>query len=115
MLGFEIKHVGINTESPAAGLAAARRFETLFGWKLTGETKGGVFCDRHIEVIKGRGRGEMGHIGVACNFPHRAKAYLEALGAEFIPESLSYDAKGKLTIGYLKETIAGFAIHIASK
>ena len=57
----------------------------------------------------------MGHIGVACNFPHRAKAYLEALGAEFIPESLSYDAKGKLTIGYLKETIAGFAIHIASK
>ena len=115
MLGFEIKHVGVNTESPAAGLAAARRFETLFGWKLTGETEGGVFCDRHIEVIKGRGRGEMGHIGVACNFPHRAKAYLEALGAEFIPESLEYDAKGKLKIGYLKETIAGFAVHIASK
>lgn len=115
MLGFEIKHVGINAESAGAALAAARRFETLFGWTPNSENEAGLFCGRHVEILKQKGRGALGHIGVACNFPDRARAYLEALGAEFIPESLVYDSKGRLILGYLKESIAGFAIHIAAK
>ena len=59
--------------------------------------------------------GTNGHIAIATNFPDRAKAYLESQGIEFIDETAGYDDKGNLKVIYLKEEIAGFAIHLVKK
>ena len=45
----------------------------------------------------------------------RADALLEKMGIEFNEETAKYDAKGNLTICYLKDEVCGFALHIVKK
>ena len=59
--------------------------------------------------------GKNGHIAIGCNFPDRARAYLERLGVEFNESTAAYDEKGNLKIVYLKEEIGGFAFHLVKK
>ena len=59
-------------------------------------------------------RGTHGHIGIQTNFIDRAKAYLERQGFVF-DESSANIKDGKLTAIYLKDEIAGFALHLVQK
>ncbi|MDR2740451.1 MAG: hypothetical protein LBB68_11570 [Treponema sp.] len=65
--------------------------------------------------MKGSGRGTKGHIGIGTYSPFRAVAYLERQGIVFNKDSIKTDAKGNLTLIYMKEEIAGFAVHIMQK
>ena len=60
-------------------------------------------------------RGKNGHIAIGCNFPDRAKSYLERMGVVFDEDTASYDEKGNLKFIYLKEEIGGFAFHLVKK
>ena len=44
----------------------------------------------------------------------RAMAWLRSMGIKLLEESKKYDAKGNVICIYLKEEIAGFAIHIVA-
>ena len=44
-----------------------------------------------------------------------AKVLAERMGVEFNEETAKYDAKGNLTIVYLKDEVCGFALHLVKK
>jgi len=74
-----------------------------------------VFAGTAVEVMKGAGRGKNGHIAFKVNSMERAVFHLEARGFAFDESSFKRDAKGKLTVGYLKDEIGGFAVHFVCK
>lgn len=113
MLGFELVHVGVNCGSEEEADAAARKFSALFGWPVK-PGNSSIFAGTAVEAMKQGGRGAKGHIAVACNSVMRARAYLEGQGFEF-DESTAKTKNGKLTVIYLKDEIAGFAVHLVQK
>jgi 2-dehydro-3-deoxyphosphogluconate aldolase/(4S)-4-hydroxy-2-oxoglutarate aldolase len=114
MLGFKLAHIGINCENKESATSSAKLICTLFGLDYKEGNKS-TFCGSEFELMHTPYYGKNGHIAIATNFPDRAKAYLESQGIEFIDETAGYDDKGNLKIIYLKEEIAGFAIHLVKK
>ncbi len=114
MLGFSLKHVGVNAENEEECRHIVTTLSALFGFEPD-EHKGAIFSDTYFEVLKQPGRGTKGHIAISTNFVDRAEAYLRRLGVEFIEESRGFDAKGKESVIYLKEEIGGFAFHLVHK
>lgn len=113
MLGFELAHIGVNTESKADADKAAARLCFLLGLPLkTGS--GGSFAGTIVEVLNQHGIGTNGHIAIRTNCIERAIYYMSTvLGAEFREPILRDD--GKINAVYLKEEIAGFAVHLLRK
>ena len=85
----------------------------MFGWPVkVGNSS--IFAGTAVEVMKTPFRGTHGHIGIRTNFVERAKFFLENQGFEFDPSSASYK-DGQLKAIYLKDEVAGFAVHIVQK
>lgn len=114
MLGFKLAHIGINCENKEKATSSAKLICALFGLDYKEGNKS-TFCGSDFELMHTPYYGTNGHIAIATNFPDRAKAYLESQGIEFIDETAGYDDKGNLKVIYLKEEIAGFAIHLVKK
>ncbi len=114
MLGFNLRHIGINCESEEAAVTVADSFDNLFGFaKKIGNSS--VFAGVEIEAMKSIGRGKNGHIAIGTNSVARAKNYLETVkGVKFIEESASYKGE-KLTAIYLEGDFGGFAVHLVQK
>ena len=114
MLGFELRHIGINCEDEAAADSVASKFDNLFGFsKKVGNSS--IFAGIEVEAMKKIGRGTNGHIAIGTNSVARAKNYLESVkGAKFIEDS-AVVKNGKLTAIYLEDEIGGFAIHLVQK
>lgn len=114
MLGFEVKHIGINMENEETAGTAADDFTSMFGFeKKVGNSS--IFAGTGIEIMKEKYLGANGHIAVATNFIERAMYHLEKRGCEFDMDTAKYDAKGKLKAVYFKKEIGGFAIHLVQK
>ena len=114
LLGFQVVHIGINTENEEAALKAANRFSLLFGFQnKIGNSS--IFSGESLEIIKSRYFGQNGHIAVATNSVLRARAFFERQGVEFNAESAKTDAKGNTTAIYFKEEIGGFAVHLLQR
>lgn len=114
MLDFKLAHIGINCENEEEALKGAQLISNLFG---TGYKVGNssTFAGTEYELMHKKYLGKNGHIAISTNFPDRARAYLEKMGIEFNEDTAKYDAKGNLTVIYLKEEICGFAIHLVKK
>ena len=114
MLGFELAHVGINTENEQEARAVAQMFDSMFGFEeKVGNSS--VFAGKYVEVMKSAGPGRLGHIAIATNSVMRAKAYFERRGIAFDEASYKKDAKGNPVAIYFKDEIAGFAVHLVQK
>lgn len=114
MLGFNLRHIGVNCENEEAAVSVADRFDNLFGFtKKVGNSS--VFAGVEIEAMKSVGRGIHGHIAIGTNSVARAKNYLETVkGVKFIEESAV--VKGdKLIAIYLEGEIGGYAVHLVQK
>ena len=114
MLGFEVAHMGLNTENEEEALKAAKTFEALFGLDYAVGNSSIFAGARRMEIMKKPGRGKYGHIAIATNTLPRAIAHLKARGVEFDESSL-VEKNGKKIAIYLKEEIAGFAVHLVQK
>jgi 2-dehydro-3-deoxyphosphogluconate aldolase/(4S)-4-hydroxy-2-oxoglutarate aldolase len=114
IFGFSVVHIGINAQNGEEALSAAKLFGALFGFTLK-DGNSSVFSSDQIEIMKGSGRGTKGHIGIGTYSPFRAAAWLERQGIAFNRDSIKTDAKGNVVLIYLKEEIAGFAIHLLQK
>lgn len=113
MLGFELKHVGINCENEEEADKTASRFASLFGFgKKDGNSS--VFAGTAVEAMKSPYLGAKGHIAIGTNSVLRAVNYLESQGVEFNMESAKYK-NGVMTAIYMKEEVAGFAVHLVQK
>lgn len=114
MLGFELRHVGINASDETEADRVATSFERLFGFtKNAGSTS--VFAGTGIEVMKQPFLGKNGHIAIRTNYIERAIYHLEAQSFTFNQESRKYDKNNRLTAIYLKEELGGFAVHLVQK
>ena len=114
MLGFEMRHIGINTENADEAMRAAERLSVLFGLPVK-EGRSSIFAGKEYELMKAPGRGKNGHIAVACNSLERAEAFLRNFGVSFIDETRAFNAKGQESVVYLAEEIGGFAFHLVRK
>lgn len=114
MLGFELKHIGINETDENAADKTASQFESIFGFaKKTGNSS--VFAGSGIEVMKAPYLGANGHIAIGTNYIERAVYHLEKRGVEFDRSTEKRDAKGNLKAIYIKGEIGGFAVHLVQK
>ena len=112
MLGFELVHIGINSESKEEADRTVRRFAFLFGLPVK-EGSGGSFAGTMAEVLNAHGRGTHGHIAIRTNYIDRAINYMSTvLGVEFEEPIMKGD---KINAIYLKEEIGGFAVHLLQK
>jgi len=110
MLGFELRHVGINTADADSALAQATALTDLLHLPLK-QGNSSHFVGTGLEFVKGKGRGNNGHIAIGTNFIDRAVAHLERRGARMIPES-KVEKDGRLQAIYLEMDVAGFALHL---
>ena len=114
MLGFEVAHVGINTNNEKEALKVSKSFNDLFGFEeKVGNSS--IFASKGIEIRKSKYLGDNGHIGIKTNSIDRAVEYLKAQGYEFLDDSVKYDKKNKLMAIYFKDNIGGFAVHLLQK
>ena len=114
MLGFELAHLGINASDADASIGAAKTFSSVFNFPLK-EGNSSNFAGKGIEVNKSKGLGANGHIAISTNSISRAAAWLEGKGIKVNHETAKKDAKGGLVAVYLRDEIAGFAIHLLQK
>ncbi len=113
MLGFELKHVGINAKSEDEADSVATSFEKLFGFaKNVGNSS--IFAGSAVEVMKQPYLGANGHIAIQTNYIERAVYHMELQGFEFDKETAKYK-NDKMVAIYLKGEIGGFAVHLVQK
>lgn len=113
MLGFELRHIGINCENEEKANATATFFDNVFGFTKK-VAKNSFFAGIGIEALNTPYLGAKGHIAIGTNSVLRAKAYLESQGYKFREETVQYQGD-KLIFIYLKEEVEGFAIHLIQK
>lgn len=114
MLGFFLKHVGINSADEKESNATADAFEKLFGFKKQ-DFGGAYFNDTFVEVMKKPFYGRNGHIAIGVNNVERALYRFRRDGVPFIEESSGYNPDGSLRVIYFRDEIGGFAVHIVEK
>lgn len=111
MLGFELRHIGINAANETEAEETAGAFSKMFGFaKKTGDIS--VFAGTAVEVMKKPGLGKNGHIAVGTNYMERAVYHLRLQGFEFEESTRKTDEKGNTVILYLKGEFGGFAVHL---
>jgi 2-dehydro-3-deoxyphosphogluconate aldolase/(4S)-4-hydroxy-2-oxoglutarate aldolase len=110
MLGFDLAHVGINTDSAESSIKMASRLSRIFNMPLK-EGSSSNFAGAAIEVNKGKGLGANGHIAIKTNSIQRAIAYLERNGME-VDMSTAKGPADAIVAVYLKEEFGGFAVHL---
>jgi 2-dehydro-3-deoxyphosphogluconate aldolase / (4S)-4-hydroxy-2-oxoglutarate aldolase len=114
LLGFELAHVGLNEENSETAGKSAELFSRLFQFPVA-EGQGSFFVGkREVEILKGPGRGEKGHLALGTNDVGRALSHLKRQGVG--PVAGTEQLKdGKIILVYLDREIAGFAIHLRQK
>ena len=110
MLGFDIRHVGINCATSEESLESAKIAETLFRFPVK-EGNSSNFAGTQLEFMKKPYLGQHGHIAIGTNFIDRAAAFLERKGFALRPET-RVEKNGKTVAVYLQQELAGFAIHL---
>lgn len=113
VLGFEVAHVGINTDDNAAAQSVAGDFNAAFGFSVK-DGNSSVFSSTGIEVMKSRYLGKQGHIAVRTNRMDIAIAELEKKGFAVDMDTAKYKGE-KMVAVYLKNEIGGFAVHLLQK
>jgi len=93
---------------------AFSRFSRMFHFPVA-EGQGSFFLgEKEIEIMKGHGRGEKGHLAFATNDVSRALFYLGRQGIRPVAGT-EKEKDGKTILVYLDQEIAGFAIHLRQK
>ncbi len=114
MLGFEVKHVGINGKDGNEAEELGTVFEKMFGFeKKVGNSS--IFAGTGIEIMKSSYLGTNGHIAIQTNYIQRAMYHLEKRGFSFNMETAKYDEKSNLKAVYFNGEFGGFALHLVQK
>jgi 2-dehydro-3-deoxyphosphogluconate aldolase/(4S)-4-hydroxy-2-oxoglutarate aldolase len=110
MLGFELKHVGVNGADEQEAVAASNQMAALFQAPVKSGSSS-IFVGTSFEFTKKKFPGIHGHLAVGTHSIRRAVAYLERRGYSFRPETKS-EKNGTLISIYLRDEIGGFAVHL---
>lgn len=113
-LNFEVVHFGVNCADGEEAAKEAGKFASIFGLPIK-DGQNSIYAGPLVELMKGAGKGTCGHIGIAADNVSKARAYLESQGLEFDLSTARYDGEGNINFIYLKNEIAGFAVHIMQR
>lgn len=113
-LKIELAHVGINAENEEEALKTANLLCSIFGLKLKNGNSS-AFAGTAVEVMKKPFLGKNGHIGFSTANIEKAVALVETNGFPVNMETTKYGPDGKMTAVYLKNEVAGFALHFVQK
>lgn len=111
MLGFTIRHVGVNCAGEAEAEKTAAAFSAVFGLEYK-PGNSSIFAGSVLECMKKPYLGKNGHIAIGTHNVDRAVYHLGLQGVTFNEESRKTDAKGNTTAIYLREEFGGFAVHL---
>ena len=114
MLGFELAHIGVNSENEAEADKTAKAFSNIFGFAYKPENSS-IFAGSYIEAMKTPFLGFHGHIAIRANYIERAVYFLKSNGVAFKGGTEKYNDKNKLAAVYLENEIGGFAVHLVQK
>jgi 2-dehydro-3-deoxyphosphogluconate aldolase/(4S)-4-hydroxy-2-oxoglutarate aldolase len=114
LLGFSLAHVGINEENDINASKGVELFSRLFHFPVAEGQNSFFLGEKAIEIMKGPGRGEKGHLALATNDVRRALFYLGRQGVRPVAGT-EKEKDGKTILVYLDRQIAGFAIHLRQK
>lgn len=109
-VGFELAHVGINHASREESQKTVKLLCALLGVAPVEHSKC-TFAGTVFECNDFEGPGEKGHVGFRTRSIRRAMAWVKDQGFTVDEQYNKYDAKGNVSCFYVKEQIAGFAIH----
>ncbi len=110
MLGFKLRHIGINPEGDTAE-NAANTLQNYFSF-ATRTTSKSIFSAEALELMIAKGPGTHGHIAIETKNVDRAVYHLERRGVKFDYSTATYDDKGNMKFIYLADEINGFAYHL---
>jgi len=113
LLGFEVAHVGINTNSAEEAKKISVELSDIFGFPVF---RGALsdFVGTGFEINCSMGLGTNGHIAIDTNSVAQAEYHLARLGVAFKEESRVV-AGGKTAVLYLQKEFGGFAIHLRQR
>ena len=114
MLGFELRHVGVNCADEAEAEKTAKAFSALFGFAYK-PGNSSIFAGTAVECMKQPFLGDKGHIAIGTNHMDRAIYHLGLQGIYFDESTRKVDDKGHTKAIYLKDQFAGFAVHLVQK
>ncbi len=115
MMNFELCHMGVNTQGMEEAKSMANLFKAMFDFDVI-ENAGAVFSQSYIEFMAPPFFGKYGHIAIGTNYIDRARSYLERKGFEFNYNSIkTFANSSKIVVIYMKNEIAGFAVHLLQK
>lgn len=113
LLGFELAHIGINSENSDEALHTANVFSKMFNFNIK-EGNSSIFSGQGIEINKKKGPGLKGHIAIKTNSLERAVYYLSKRGFE-VDWDTAKEKGNKVIAVYLKDELSDFAIHLLQK
>jgi 2-dehydro-3-deoxyphosphogluconate aldolase/(4S)-4-hydroxy-2-oxoglutarate aldolase len=113
MLGFQLKHIGINCDDDLEAKATASLFGSMFGMNIQ-EGDNSVFAGNIIEAMKHPYLGTKGHIAIGTNSVERAMNYMESQGYQFDMDTVKYEGN-MIKAVYFKNELGGFALHLVRK
>lgn len=113
VLGFEVAHIGINTDSSEASMDICRQLNAAFGFEIKNGNSSN-FASHAVEILKSPYPGSHGHIAVRTNSIPRAAEELKKHGYELDESTAKYKG-GKMIAIYLKQEFGGFAIHLLQR
>lgn len=113
MLGFELRHIGINTENLEEAEKLAKTVAAIFDMECR-QTDKAIFVGEALEVMNYKARGTHGHIAIAVTNVDRAIYHLEKKGITFDEKSRMTDERGTKFI-YIDGEFGGFPIHLTRK
>lgn len=111
---FHLHHIGINAKDKASALEIINQLCTLFDLIPNTKKSGSPFAGANIEVVPGGTWGKHGHLAFYVKDMHAGIAYLESKGQTVVYDSAKRNPDGSIYLIYLKQEIAGFAIHLFS-
>jgi len=113
LLGFELVHVGVNTNDSEESLSVAQKFNNAFGFAINSGSSSN-FAGSGIEVMKSIFLGKNGHIAIRTNSIPRALVHLAKLGIKVDMDTAKYKGDKMIAV-YLNDQIGDFAIHLLQK
>ena len=112
-LGFHLLHIGINPLDGGDGAEATQSAELLA--KMLGMSQkignSSVFVGSGFEIMKRKGLGERGHIGIETTSVERALAWLAGFGVGAVDDTI-VKKSGRIVLAYLDKPFMGFALHL---
>ena len=114
MLGFELRHVGINCDNEAEAEKTARIFCALFQLPYK-PGNSSVFAGSVVECMKNPYPGKHGHIAIGTNSVERAIYHLGLRGVTFDETTRKTDGVGKTKAIYLDGEVGDFALQLTQK